>query len=212
MRQTVKYDIWKTSELTQGTFTVVAATNVFTSAAHGLSVGDVVEFKSATTLPAGLSATTTYYVISVPTVNTFKVSATKGGTTVSITDTGTGTHTLLKQGAGRKIYVRDFRNVNISLATDGGSDAAMAIKFAIGREDNAPDFDIAQSATNMYDFVEIIDNEDGSNIDGDVGITLSGDDYRELVINTDNVDWITAVISDRTEGEVNIKLSATTNI
>ena len=210
-RNTVQYDIWKTSELTQGTFTVVADTDIFTSAAHGLIVGNVVEFKTATTLPAGLTALTTYYVISVPTVDTFKVSATKGGTSVNVTDTGTGVHTFLKQGSGRRIYVEDFRNVNIAIATDGGGDAAMTIKFASSNEDDSADFDIAQSATNIYDYVELVDNEDGSDIDGDTGLTISGDDVRHFAVNTDNVSWVTAIISGRTEGEVVIKLSATDN-
>lgn len=214
MRNTILQTIWDTDELTQGAFTVVAATDVFTSAAHGLAVGDVVEFKTTTTLPSGISASTTYYVITVPSVDTFKVSATKGGTTVNITDTGTGTHTWLKQGAGRSILVRDFRNVNVTFDTDGGSDAAMTVKFAVSYQDenNAPDFDIAQAYTNQYDYVLIIDLEDNDSIDGDTGISVStADDHRHFSINTDNITWITAIISGRTEGEARIVLSATDN-
>lgn len=78
-----------------GTFTAVAATNVITtSVAHGLIVGDRVRVSSATTLPAGLSAATNYFVISVPSTTTLTVSATSGGSVVDITDTGTGTHTI----------------------------------------------------------------------------------------------------------------------
>jgi len=74
------------------TFTVDAGTNIITSSSHGLVNGDIVKFTTTTTLPAGLSANTPYYVIE-KTDNTFKVSTTSGGTEVDITDTGTGTHT-----------------------------------------------------------------------------------------------------------------------
>lgn len=73
--------------------TVVAATDLFTSTAHGLVANDRLIFTTTTTLPAGLALNTTYYVIaSGLTANDFKVSATESGTTIDVTDTGTGTH------------------------------------------------------------------------------------------------------------------------
>jgi len=79
-------------------FTAVAATDVITSNAHGLADGDIVTVSSSTTLPAGLSANTNYYVIEKAT-NTFQLSATSGGSAVNITDTGTGTHTWYRNEA-----------------------------------------------------------------------------------------------------------------
>lgn len=73
-----------------------AATNdVITSNGHGLQNGDMVNFDTSGTLPAGLASYTTdalYYVIERAT-NTFKVSLTLGGSAVDITSTGSGTHT-----------------------------------------------------------------------------------------------------------------------
>jgi hypothetical protein len=78
------------------TFTA-ATTDIITDAAHGFLTGDKVRFSSTTTLPAGLSAATTYFVIRL-TADTFKVATTRAnavaGTAVDITDTGTGTHTV----------------------------------------------------------------------------------------------------------------------
>jgi len=88
-----------------GTFTAVAATNVITtSAAHGLNIGDRVRVSSATTLPAGLSAATNYFVISVPSTTTLTLSATSGGAVVDITDTGTGVHTMTSHGQLNAFY------------------------------------------------------------------------------------------------------------
>jgi hypothetical protein len=74
-------------------FTAVAATNLITSAAHGLSAGVRVRVSSTAALPAGLAAATDYFVIASGLAsNDFKLSATLGGGEVDITDAGTGTH------------------------------------------------------------------------------------------------------------------------
>ena len=75
-------------------FTVNASTDVCTSAGHNLHNGDPVTLSSTTTLPAGLSTGTTYYVINAAT-DTFKLSATPNGSPVNITSAGTGTHSFL---------------------------------------------------------------------------------------------------------------------
>ena len=69
-----------------------ATSDLITSAAHGLANGDIVTVATSNTLPTGLSANTDYYVIE-KTDDTFKLSATSGGSAVDITGTGTGTHT-----------------------------------------------------------------------------------------------------------------------
>jgi hypothetical protein len=74
------------------TFTA-ATTDIITATAHGLTAGTRITVSSSTTLPAGLAASTNYYLRDV-TTNTFKVSLTPNGSAVDITDTGTGTHTL----------------------------------------------------------------------------------------------------------------------
>lgn len=64
--------------------TGAAATNIFTSAAHGLAVDDVVRF-TAITGGTGAAIDTNYWVITVPDANTFTLSATKGGSALDIT-------------------------------------------------------------------------------------------------------------------------------
>jgi hypothetical protein len=86
------------NNVTGTAFTAVAATNVCTSTAHGLLTGDQVIVSSATTLPAGLAAST-YYYARVISANTFTLHSTLAGAVadtgvIDITDTGTGTHTV----------------------------------------------------------------------------------------------------------------------
>ena len=72
-----------------------ASTNVITIASHGLSDGDAIKFSTSDTMPANLTAGTTYYVRD-KTSNTFKVAASSGGVAIDI-DQGSGTHTIYKK-------------------------------------------------------------------------------------------------------------------
>lgn len=79
----------------QREFTATAATDLINITAHGIPAGTTVQVSSSGTLPAGLTAGTTYYVRDVV-ANGFKLyTVATGGTAVDITSTGTGTHTLV---------------------------------------------------------------------------------------------------------------------
>lgn len=71
----------------------IAALGVFTLAGHLLSIGDTVTFFTTGALPTGLVAGTTYYVVAI-TTDTFRVSATSGGTAITTTGTQSGVHTM----------------------------------------------------------------------------------------------------------------------
>lgn len=68
--------------------------NQLDATAHGLSNDDRVFLRSATTLPAGLSAGVPYYVINA-TTDALELSLTSGGAAITLTDDGTGTHTMI---------------------------------------------------------------------------------------------------------------------
>ena len=94
-------------ELVKGTFTVDAGTDVITTSAnHYKTIGQRIRFESTGTLPAGMLADTDYYVLTTPAANTMTVSATSGGSTLNITDAGTGTHSWKTMGdADAKGYI-----------------------------------------------------------------------------------------------------------
>lgn len=82
------------------TFTADSLTDILTATAHGLSNGQTLEVSnSGGGLPGGLSAVTTYYVIS-STTNTFKLSLTSGGSAIDITSNGTGTNSYVNTSDG----------------------------------------------------------------------------------------------------------------
>jgi Putative phage tail protein len=71
----------------------IASPGVVTWTAHGLEIGDAVVFSTTGALPTGLTAGTIYYVVSVPTVSTFEVSSTPGGTAINTSGTQYGVQT-----------------------------------------------------------------------------------------------------------------------
>jgi hypothetical protein len=78
------------------TFTC-ATSDICTAAASGFKLGLKGQGTTTTTLPAGLSTSTDYFVIPI-TANTFYLATSYAnavaGTHIDITDTGTGTHTF----------------------------------------------------------------------------------------------------------------------
>jgi len=79
-----------------GAFTA-AVTDICTKVAHGYLTGLKVQLTTTTTLPAGLSLATDYFVIYL-TADTFSLASSlvfaQAGTAVDITNTGTGVHTI----------------------------------------------------------------------------------------------------------------------
>ena len=221
MRDVIEGTILNGVGLKTATFSAVAATDVCTASSHGLRNGDMVILTTITTLPAGLALATVYWVIEAAT-NTFKLSATSvpyyttavAGeiyTPVNITDTGTGAHTFTMHDIGNNISVEDFRHAVIALNTDGGGDAALTVKFqgSIGKSitsTDVPDFSASQSVTNRWDYIEIVDLESGSTIDGDVGVASTVDEHRQFELNVNGLKWINAIISGWTEGEVTVSV------
>lgn len=74
----------------------VDPTNTITETAHGMSNGDPVKLSSDGVLPAGLSSSVDYYIVSAN-ANDFQLSLSVGGAAVVITAAaGGGTHTVHK--------------------------------------------------------------------------------------------------------------------
>lgn len=72
-------------------FSAVASTDTFTSTGHGLADGDTVRFATGQN-PTGVTVDTDYFVRDAAT-NTFKISATDGGTALDLSADKTGTLT-----------------------------------------------------------------------------------------------------------------------
>lgn len=87
---------------------------------HGLLPGAPVVFSTTGALPTGITAGTTYYVISAAlAVGSFEISATQGGSAINTTGTQSGVHTATSNPALPANYSA-FRRI-ASMKTDGSA-------------------------------------------------------------------------------------------
>jgi len=93
---------------------------ITTTAAHGLLVGDRVQF-SALTGGAGLTAggSTFYFVSDVPSTTTLKVSATRGGSAVDVTTAYTAGTMAKKENISGFFGTREAIAIKTALPSDG---------------------------------------------------------------------------------------------
>jgi hypothetical protein len=99
-----------------------------------------------------------------------------------------------------------YKHLLITLNTDGGGDADMTVKFQGSASDACPDFAAAQTVNNRWDYIQVVDLEDGNATDGDTGFVVSGaDDHRMYEVNINHLKWFNAIITAWAEGEVTVK-------
>ena len=111
------------------------------------------------------------------------------------------------------VRVSDYRNCILSVIGSPTANMKVFIKGAIG--DTRPDFTVLssnRSATgNAWDFVEVVDLEDGTAIDGDDGVSLSGNSVRLLEVNINSLDWLSVHSTAVVAGTITVAGSFTTN-
>ena len=127
-------------------FTTDYATNnrLTTSSAHSLVVNDPVVLDGGD-LPAPLVAGTVYYVKTQPTTTAVTLSATAGGSEITLTDNGTGTYTITEQNSHRitAITASKITVAGSNLTTESAGSA-----ITISKARNYGD-DYAASATSL---------------------------------------------------------------
>lgn len=100
------------------TMTIASPGVVTVANGHGLSIGSPVSFSTTGTLPTGVVAGTTYYVIATGfTPTSFSIATTPGGAAIITTGTQTGIHTYTGLPAGQTKLWRGMAGYG---ATNGG--------------------------------------------------------------------------------------------
>lgn len=169
---------------------------VKSAAVHGLTTGDRVTIMGHTTNVAANGT----WTITVVDTDDFSLDGSVGS------GAGAGASGVFaKQNA--VAFAQDFEKAIFSIDTDGGGDAAFTIKLAGSDQETPPDFAEAQSVTNQYDYIDVIDLQSGSSIDGDTGFVVSSaDNHVRYEANTGGQRWLAAVPTAGTAGEVTVKV------
>lgn len=106
--------------------------------------------------------------------------------------------------------VENFKTVVFSV--NGANTPTATVKFFTSDQELPPDATSAQSATNLWDYVQVIDLQSGTGIAGDTGIAFAGaDDTRRFELNLNGARWCGAVITAISGGNVTILMRAFAN-
>jgi len=90
------------------------------------------------------------------------------------------------------------RNITCDLTLEA---VTGTLKFAGSIQDSTPDIDSAQAEANKWDYVQVVDTEDGTSIDGDTGLSFTGtSDVRQFEVNTNFLKWFGADWTTATSG------------
>ena len=151
---------------TASTFTTSATAGSFITLTKAAVDGTYVILTTATTLPAGLSLATAYYMVNSVS-NKCQLSLTYGGDPVTITDAGTGAHTATAQS--NQVMLADGvegQRKTIKFLTDGGTDLVVVPENFL---------DVAGIATgaDALDVLELIFSNGTWNVVSNIGFTLS---------------------------------------
>lgn len=103
-----------------------------------------------------------------------------------------------------------FRDVELQVFQNNFSGT---IKFVGSNADAAPDFSAAASGSNPWDYVQVVDQVDGTVIAGGTGITsVTVTSVRNLELNTNAFKWVGIILSSVTGGSVTIKAKGVSGI
>lgn len=210
MKKTIsQIAIYDPNKVPVAKFTVdhTTSTKILTSDGHGLAKGDIVKLTVTTedgdALPTDLSESKVYYVQN-PTTNTFEISETLDGSSLTFSDSGVGTFTYWLKG--KVIFVADF--VDIVLAMHTKENASLTFKVYGSIAESMPNFFLAKDEDNIWDTVQVKDLEDNAGVDGDTGITIAGtDDVKQFAVNTAGLNYLTAEITSFTAGKLGLSAS-----
>lgn len=110
-------------------------------------------------------------------------------------------------GISKLVYVKDY--TNISLAIHGKSSPDLTIKLVGSTMEwtpgayTAPDMTATQGEDNSWDFVQMIDLQNGATINGDTGLVFTGSaDDRNLEANVNALIWVALRVTARAAGSV----------
>ena len=101
------------------------------------------------------------------------------------------------------IRITDYRTIVLGIYGSASANLKVFVKGGAG--DDRPDFAIrsnerAQNGNRgRWDFIEVVDMQNGAAIDGDTGVNLSGNVGRMVEVNATGLDWLsvhsTAVVA-----------------
>lgn len=106
---------------------------------------------------------------------------------------------------GNAFLVKDLRHVVFAVDTEPNT--TTTVQFVGTILNTVPDPTATQSATNQWDYIQVVDLEDGSSLDGDTGFVLvAGEDHKMLEANVNLLTWIVPIITTQDSGTTTVQI------
>lgn len=120
---------------------------------------------------------------------------------------GTFTATSTSSTLPTPTLVKDYSNLIYTIVANGTG----TIKFAGTIYDTPIDPTQTSSSTNPWDYIEVVDLQNGTTIDGDTGVAFTGSETRMFEVNVNAQSWVTPVATSYTTGTILVFQAATSN-
>jgi len=191
---------------------IVSSTNatpiVVTATAHGFTTGDrVLIYGHVTNTKAN-----GIYKVTVVTANTFQLQDEITGANIAGNGIGGATGIVVK--APPVLLVSDFRSLNFQVFTEGTATTTLKVAGSLGKpstQQSSPRYDYPNiGATvipaNPYTFMQIVDLDTNSPLDGATGIVVAGTDIaKNYEVNINVTKYITVFPITWSAGKITIK-------
>jgi len=191
---------------------------VVTATAHGFATGDRVLIYGHTTNVAvnGISKITRL------TADTFSLQDEFTGKNVTTTGAGAGSSGLVVK-APPVLMVSEMRNIVIQVGTAGSATVNLKVAGSLGRPASTyapaygprydfPNFGATVIPLNPYTFLQIIDLDTASTVNGATGIAATGTDLaKQYEININANKYLTVFPATWTQGAITVKAILVTN-
>ncbi len=110
-------------------------------------------------------------------------------------------------GTSLLVDVRDFDKITFAIVTATGSTLEYKFQGAIDLPEegvgNPVDFSAASSVTNPWDYLDVIDVEDGASIDGDTGVSITTTaETRLFTVNVEGLSYVAITVTARSAGSI----------
>lgn len=216
-RNTGEQVIWNAVTPVAVTSSTDATPIVVTATAHGLVTGDNVLINGHSTNIAANG----YYKVTKLTADTFSLQNYNTGANIAGSGGGAGSGGVMVK-APKILFVADFRNAIISVETSGSFNGTFKFAGSLGKpvvlasdkySEDTPNFGATQSASNPYQYVQMINLDTAAAVNGATGVTSSGTDlHTQYEINVNALKYLCPVFTAWSAGTVTVKALLTDNL
>lgn len=181
---------------------------VVTATSHGLTTGDQVFIFGHTTNIAANGI----YSVTVVTANTFSIQDVNTGANIAGSGGGAGSSGILVRNP-KVLLVNDAINIVLGLSTAGTATTTLKFFGSMGKSDGSmPNFGAAASATNPWNFIQVINLDTAAAVNGATGEVVAGTDIsKNFEVNINGLKFLLLAPVTWTQGSITSRAILTIN-